>query len=101
MCRDFNPAQTECGLALAKVYLGFGMFRNALEEAELLLKTEKKDRVMLNHFKDRQCDIPLLMIELLIQKEKLKVLSANEAKYFLLMVRVALLLIVFLFGQRS
>eukprot|EP01035_Chromulina_nebulosa_P025391 gene25391-33141_t len=87
MCRDFNKQQSECALALVRVYMAQGDFELAWDEVEAILKTEQKDREMLNHYKMTQCTIPAVVIEVFDGKWKTKpnFFTANDAKYILLM----------------
>ncbi len=87
MCRDYNPRQSECGIALARVYLANGIFDSALKETEAVLRTGNEEREYLSHFQNWGCDLPALVQDLFSQKALQGVLTGAEAKYMLLMVR--------------
>lgn len=52
-----------------------------------MLQTPAAEREMLNHFRERACELPQLVLELYRMKAYQGSLSAGDAKYMLLMVR--------------
>ena len=67
-----------------------GDFDQAYDEMEAILRTEQKDREMLNHYKMAQCSLPAVVIEVFDGKSKTKpdFFTANDAKYVLLMLQM-------------
>lgn len=86
MCRDFNPKQAECSIALTRFYYLSGAHEKAIKELEQLLKHGHEDRVMLNMLDTRDCAIPKAAIEVMVLKARSGMLSVAEAKYVMLLV---------------
>ena len=93
MCRDFNPKQVECGMALVTLYLSNGLLNGALIETDKLLKTKYEDRTMLNHYKNWECEVPRLAVKMMTYKFQLltqenKELNLAEVKYLFLLAQI-------------
>lgn len=88
MCRDYNPHNTECSFSLTKLYVGFGAFELAFAELENLLTVERRNREMLNHFKEWDCDIPAVAVTLFGHLLTRDPSSPGLAKYLLMLVRL-------------
>jgi hypothetical protein len=58
LCRDYNPRQCECSLALARLYVSHGSLDLAFHELEKILRTDVEQRLMLNWLKTYDCDVP-------------------------------------------
>ena len=86
MCRDFNPKQAECSIALTRYYYLNGVHEKAIAELEKLLKNGHEERVMLNILNTKECAIPQAAIELLTLKGRNGLLSVADAKYLVLLV---------------
>ena len=96
MCKDYNPKQAECSVALTRLYFLNGIYEKASNELERLLQNGHQDRVMLNILDVGDCSIPHTAIEMLILKAKNGLLSLIEAKYIVLLVSVVLSLFILL-----
>lgn len=88
-CRDYDIKHTECSLALVNLYLHMGLTEDATQELfQNILTQDRRDRSMVTHFKHWQCEIPLVVMDVLLRKgiNQGNVLDRNDAKYTLLMV---------------
>jgi hypothetical protein len=88
MCRDYSAGQSECSIALAKIFLANGAFEQALRETERVLRTENEERDMLSHFRNYLCELPEVVLALFQHKAYMGQLNQGEVKYMLLMVCV-------------
>ncbi len=89
MCRDFDSKQTECGVSLARFYLGRGLLHKAVAELELVLKSDNTERLAVNHYKGWDCDVPTFVIEVWDHKVEQSPNAADailDAKFILLLV---------------
>lgn len=89
MCRDYNTRNTECAIALTRLYLSFGMAEQAYKEVFKILRTERLDRLMVNNFREWDCDVPTLALEVVGSYLVLHphLASLDDAKYLIMMVR--------------
>eukprot|EP01034_Spumella_vulgaris_P023136 gene23136-29329_t len=88
MCRDYNPGQSECGIAMSKIFLANGAFEPALRETERVLRTQNEERDMLSHFKNYACELPELVLTLFQQKAYMGQFGSGDVKYMLLMLQM-------------
>lgn len=88
LCRDYNPQQFECGMQLTRLHVLQGQLDDALVEVEKMLKTEKKERMMLNYIQSYECDLPLVVVDVLDKKLNFGQGSVDEMKYLLLLVKM-------------
>jgi hypothetical protein len=67
-----------------------GDFDLAWTELETIIKTEQKDREMLNHYKIVQCSIPTVIIDVIDGRRKVNpgAFTAGDAKFILLMLQM-------------
>lgn len=87
MCRDYDPKQLECYLILMNLYITLGQLEPALEELDAALKLDKASRAMLTYYRQYDCDLPRMAVELLTLKARQhNSLDADEAMYFLMLV---------------
>ena len=61
LCRDFNKNTFECSSFLVQQYLRIGVLKEAIFEANVLIRTEFKQRSMLNTIRDLQCVMPTIV----------------------------------------
>eukprot|EP01041_Mallomonas_annulata_P011112 gene11112-23222_t len=83
MCREFSQANTECSVALIRLYLSTGRLKHANDELRIVLQTKKQQRQMLNFYKSYDCDVPMLALEIFAHRFRLESSSFNaeDAKY--------------------
>ena len=88
MCRDYNPRQSECALALCQLHLSLGQLDLALAELDGVLTQRRADRLMMNNINHWECMVPRIAAELFATKAQSQQqgLSAEEAMYFFLLV---------------
>ena len=82
MCRDYNPRQIECGMGLLSIYYSLRVMDKAIIEFDKLLKTKFENRVMMNHYKIWDCELPKHALRMFAVKQE--VLTENKlenAKY--------------------
>jgi hypothetical protein len=73
-------------VALANLYLQHGLFQQAFEEIEQVLKMELEERLMLNMIRTKQCDVPEVATRILLIKGRNALLTFTEFKYMLALV---------------
>jgi hypothetical protein len=86
-CRDYNPKQSECSMALTRLYYSYGSIDLAYKEVKRMIKVNNEQRLMLNWFRNWACDAPTLTLQvlkqiLLIYPTKV---TAGDALYVLLL----------------
>ena len=88
MCRDYNPRTCECAVALTKLYLSFGRMDKAYAEMIGLIRTDRVERQFLNTYKEWDCDVPNLGLEVLgtYYSQMQTAMSAEDAKYIIMLV---------------
>ena len=86
MCRDYNPKQSECSIALCRLYITIGQIDPALEEIKLVLMQKKEDRLMLTTLKQWDCTVPSMVLDLFTLKAEIYGISSEEAMLYFLMV---------------
>lgn len=71
--------------------MSYGEAESAWKEMENLLRTELKEREMLNHFKMSQCDLPTTAVEIIQARALLRpdILESNDVKYVLLLLHMS------------
>lgn len=74
-------------MGLVSLYFANGLLDDAISETEALIKTEYQNRAMLNHYKGWDCELPRLVIKVLIHKFEYRrsYFAAVEAKYAMLL----------------
>ena len=89
MCTQYDPDYIECALTLTKVYLAHSNLEKAVKSATDMITRPRTDRRFINHFKLWDCDIPLTVMRILVNKLTMAptLVSRGEAKYILLLVR--------------
>lgn len=87
MCRDFNPAQSECSLSLCWLHLNHNQLDRALVELNGVLQMQPRRREMVEYLHQWDCTVPQHAANLLAIKMSTYGLAQDEAKYFFMMVR--------------
>lgn len=82
MCRDYNPAQSECALALCQLYTKLGQLAPALAELHGVLQLRREQRQMLEYLTHWNCKVPLMAVQLFADKAVVQGVAADEAMYF-------------------
>jgi len=88
LCRDYNPKQAECSVALANLFLQNNLFDQASKEIEKVLQEELEERLMLNMIRTKQCDVPEIAAKILIIKGRNNIISLQEWKYLILLIQM-------------
>lgn len=88
LCRDYNPRQSECSLALCELYVRLGQIEPALKELHGILRQGSEKRAMVEYLNHWECKVPAVVVQLFSIKAQTKGLTSEEAKYFFLMVCV-------------
>ena len=93
LCRDYNPKQSECGMALTRLYLSYGSLDLAFNEINLIIRNGREDRAMLNWYKSWDCDVP--SVAFVIYSHYVRIYQVNKATigdalYILLLVSLIL-----------
>lgn len=89
MCRDYNPSQVDCSLALVRHHMVRGHLDEAESELILTLQQQHRERAMLNNLGAITCHLPLTAVKYYILKySSFGSLRAEEAKYTLLLVMI-------------
>ena len=87
MCRDYKPSHSECALALCQMHMKLGQLSAALVEIHAVLQLEHEERQMLEYLNQRDCKIPAMALHIFASKATVFGLEADEAMYFVLLVR--------------
>jgi hypothetical protein len=66
-CRDYNPKQSECGMALTKLYYSYGSLDLAYVEIIKVLQSGNELRIMHNWLRSWECDTPKLAFTIFTQ----------------------------------
>ena len=82
-------------MALVRLYLQNGNLPLAANELASILQVTTKDRIMMNHFRLWECDLPVFVLEMFGYQNiftgdksvKLDLMDADHAKYMLMLVR--------------
>lgn len=94
MCRDYNPSQSECSLALCLVHLEAIQMDRALSELHTILQMQQRGREMVEYLRHWDCLVPQHAANLFANKALVYGLEQDEAKYFFLLVRSRVFFIV-------
>ena len=104
MGRDFSLHQVDCRMALIRVYLNGGNLPSASKELRYAMQADKKDRIMMNHFRLTDCDLPVYVLEMFgyqsvthrdeLSRERFS--DYNHARYMIMMVWFSLILCIHL-----
>ena len=96
-CRSLSLNQIDCAMALVRLHLSVGNLDHATKLLVQILQTERKDRIMLNHFRLSDCDLPVYIMEMFgyntvtdRTKSNQFFNDANHAKYALMAVSIEL-----------
>lgn len=87
MCRDYNPQQSECSLALCQAHLNANQLDKALTELHTVLQREDNQaREMVEYLHQRDCQVPAIAVTLFAQKAITSGVAKDEAMYFFMLV---------------
>ena len=87
MCRDYNPQQLECSLALCQAHVNANQLDKALAELHTVLQREEHPgREMVQYLRQHDCQLPALAVYLFAQKAVISGVAKDEAMYFFMLV---------------
>lgn len=99
MCRDYNPQQLECSLALCQAHVNANQLDKALAELHTVLQREgHPGREMVQYLHQHDCQLPALAVYLFAQKAVISGVARDEAMYFFMLVRQFFRLKILLFA---
>ena len=83
-------------MALVRLYLQNGNMGLAANELANILQVSTKDRIMMNHFRLWECDLPVFVLEMFGYQNiftgdktlKLDLMDESHAKYMIMIVSV-------------
>ena len=92
--RDFSLNQVDCAMALVRLYLQNGNMPLATNELASILQVTTRDRIMMNHFRLWECDLPVFVLEMFgyhnifngERNLKLDLMDQDHARYMIMMV---------------
>ena len=97
MCTDYDPKQLECYLILMNLYVTLGQLQPALIELDIALKLEKPNRAMLTYYRQYDCDLPRMAVELLSLKARQQnTLDVDESMYLVMLVYTSTMIVLIL-----
>jgi len=88
MCRDYNPAQSECSLALCWLHMDANQLDRALVELNGVLQMRPRAREMVEYLHQWDCTVPQHAVNMLATKMGVYGLPQDEAKYFFILVSI-------------
>jgi hypothetical protein len=117
MCRDFDPYTVECGTALTRLYLNYGLMdfatglkafilcilndcddcviRSLLLSAEIykVVRTRRQNRAMLNYVYEWDCEVPKLTVTILENQFLMMVQTDPQGNNVINMAKYLMLLV--------